>query len=78
MYSEKFWRLNLKIGQKVKAQPIATQLENGQVIRDYVPEFLDRDTVYHVSHVKKNGWGTLLKLDKFQEWVNEKWFYKMI
>jgi len=64
----------VKIGQKLKAQPIATQLKDGQVVRDYLPEFLDVNETYHVSHVAENGWGTLVKLDRLQEWVNEKWF----
>lgn len=50
-------------------------LETHKLVKGYLPEGLKRDVVYHESHTKKNGWGTLIQVDRIPgRWFNRDWF----
>lgn len=49
--------------------------ETGQLVKGYLPEGLKRDLVYHVTHTERNGWGTLVQVDRIPgRWFNHNWF----
>ena len=60
---------------KLKPTPtIFIDPETGNQIEGYLPEDLDRDKVYRVSKQKQTGFGTLVKTDRLNRWMNKDWF----
>lgn len=49
--------------------------ETKKIVNGYLPEGLERGRVYRITKEKKNGFGTLVQLDRIpKRWFNIKWF----
>ena len=65
----------MKIGEKLVVQPsVMRDPETGQLKDGFYPECLSLGVTYRVTHVARTMWGTLIKTDRLNQWVNQDWF----